>query len=241
MSLVIPSWPLPAGIHLGWTDRLGGVSAKPFDSFNLAHHVGDSPVAVESNRAELLSQMAGCRSVRWLSQVHGIRAVNAAEVDDGVEADAAWTDVPGLAAAVMTADCLPVFFWQRGEPRVAVAHAGWRGLAAGVLPATLAAFPDISQVQCGLGPAIGPEAFEVGQDVLDAFSYWPRAEQLFHPAPAEGKWLANLPGLAEAQLKMLGVKAVYRSGICTYSRTDHYYSYRRDGQTGRMANLIWIE
>lgn len=240
MSLVIPNWPLPARIRLGWTDRSGGVSPVPFDEFNLAHHVGDRPDAVEANRTALLASMTGCRAIRWFSQVHGTTVVDAAHSPDGTEADAAWTDRPGLAPCVMTADCLPVFFWQRDGTAVAVAHAGWRGLAGGVLDATLARFPDPGRVECALGPAIGPDAFEVGTDVREAFADWPGADGLFQPRRTPGKWLADLPGLAESLLRALGVARVYRADHCTFSRPEQYYSYRREGTTGRMANLIWI-
>lgn len=241
MSLIVPDWPLPAGVRLGWTDRRGGASEAPFDTFNLARHVGDRPGAVTENRARLLADMTGASEIRWLSQVHSAIAIEAESVDNGVEADAAWTRTPGLACGVMTADCLPVFFWQRDGRQVAVAHAGWRGLANGVLAETLASFESPEAVACGLGPAIGPAAFEVGADVLEAFRDWPGAEACFEAGNRDGKWLADLPELAACWLRKAGVAEVYESGECTFSLAERYFSYRRDGVTGRMANVIWVD
>lgn len=240
MSLIAPDWPLPTGVRLGWTQRSGGVSAAPFDSFNLAHHVGDAAEAVASNRERLLAAMPGCSAIRWLSQVHGIEVKDAAASANGETADAAFCDQPGLAACVMTADCLPVFFWNSNGDRIAIAHAGWRGLAGGVLQQTLVQFDNPASVHCGLGPAIGQSAFEVGSDVLDAFADWPQADKAFQATDRDGKWLADLPQLAATWLKQAGVASVHRSEECTYIQADDYFSYRRDGRTGRMANLIWI-
>ncbi|WP_108123883.1 peptidoglycan editing factor PgeF [Saccharospirillum mangrovi] len=240
MSIVFPEWPVPQGVHLAWTQRHGGVSAKPFDSFNLAHHVGDEPAAVDANRAQLLTHLPGCNDIRWLSQVHGTDVKDVCLSANGEPADAAFSTEPGLAACVMTADCLPVFFWQADGRQVAIAHAGWRGLAGGVLAQTLAQFDDPANVFCGIGPAIGPTAFEVGADVVEAFINWPNAKLAFMPTAKAGKWLADLPALAAARLQYAGVAAVYHSNDCTFVQADDFYSYRRDGRTGRMANLIWI-
>lgn len=241
MVLFEPDWPLPEGIKLGWTRRLGGVSAAPFDSLNLAHHVGDEVKAVNLNRERLLTAMPGCTQIRWLSQVHGCVVGDAASAQDGTEADAAFTREKGLACAVMTADCLPVFFWTEKAESVACAHAGWRGLADGVLLKTLACFDNPAQVSVGFGPAIGPAAFEVGEDVLQAFAGWPGREDCFSSGDRAGKYMADLVGLAERQLQLAGVQRYYRSDACTLTEAEHYFSYRRDGQTGRMANLIWIQ
>lgn len=241
MRLFVPDWPLPEGIKLGWTLRQGGVSAAPFDTFNLAHHVGDDQVAVQRNRERLLDAMPGCQQIRWLSQVHGCVVRDIASTLDGSEADAAFTRQAGLACAVMTADCLPVFFWTDDADAVACAHSGWRGLAEGVLVETLGRFKDPAQVSVGFGPAIGPAAFEVGEDVLQAFTGWPGRDECFRPGARVGKFLADLVGLAERQLQQAGVQRAYRSNACTVAEPDYYFSYRRDGQTGRMANLIWIQ
>lgn len=239
MTMETPLWPLPGGVRLGWTTRRGGHSEAPFDSNNQAHHVGDSNTAVAANRADLLAGLDGCERIVWLSQVHGTRVVAAETASGDTEADAATVSQPGLAAAVMTADCLPVFFWQDDGARLAIAHAGWRGLAAGILAETLSQFDDRSRVCCGLGPAIGPDAYEVGMDVIEAFADWPGAQRCFKPAGSPGKWLADLPQLAQFWLQQAGVDAVYRSPACTFTDDEHYYSYRRDGTTGRMVNLIW--
>ena len=241
MSLITPDWPLPAGVRLGWTDRRGGVGEPPFDSFNLAHHVGDRPESVTENRARLLARMQGASDIRWLSQIHSTVAVDAVSTENGTEADAAWARKTGLACSVMTADCLPVFFWQRDGGQVAVAHAGWRGLASGILDKTLASFESPAEVCCGLGPAIGPQAFEVGADVVDAFRDWPEAGTCFAAREQAGKWLTDLPELARHWLLEAGVAAVYACDECTFSLADRYFSYRRDGRTGRMANVIWRE
>lgn len=241
MLLFEPDWPLPAGIKLGWTRRQGGVSAAPFDTLNLAHHVGDEVEAVNLNRERLLAAMPGCAEIRWLSQIHGCVVSDAARAQDGTEADAAFTQQRGLACAVMTADCLPVFFWTDKADSVACAHAGWRGLAEGVLLETLARFDDPSRVSVGFGPAIGPAAFEVGEDVRQAFTDWPGRGDCFKPGARAGKYLADLVGLAERQLLNGGVQQCLRANACTLTEAEHYFSYRRDGQTGRMANLIWIQ
>ena len=241
MSVIFPDWPLPDGVRLAWTQRTGGVSPAPFDSFNLAHHVGDDAAAVDANRQQLLTLLPGCSDIRWLSQVHGTDIKDVRLSDNGEAADAALAAEPGLAACVMTADCLPVFFWQQDGSQVAIAHAGWRGLAGGVLANTLAQFDNPEQVHCGLGPAIGPTAFEVGADVVEAFVDWPAAESAFQATAKADKWLADLPALAAAWLQQAGVAKVYFSGDCTFVQAEQYFSYRRDGQTGRMANLIWID
>jgi YfiH family protein len=241
MTMERPLWPVPKAVQLGWTTRQGGRSKAPFDGNNQAHHVGDETAAVDANRVDLIAGLEGCERVCWLSQMHGTRVVDAGSVSDGAEADAAIVTQPGVAAAVMTADCLPVFFWQDDGAQVAIAHAGWRGLAAGILSETLQQFDDPSRVRCGFGPAIGPEAYEVGMDVIEAFASWPGAQRCFKPAGSPGKWLADLPQLADFWLQEAGVPAVYRSQACTLTDAEHYYSYRRDGTTGRMVNLIWIQ
>lgn len=240
MSVIFPDWPLPQGVRLAWTDRSDGVSQAPFDSFNLAHHVGDEAAAVDANRQQLLTSLPGCTDIRWLSQVHGTDVRDVSHSHNGEAADAAVTTEPGFAACVMTADCLPVFFWQEDAAQVAIAHAGWRGLAGGVLANTLAQFDNPAQVECGLGPAIGPTAFEVGADVVEAFAGWPDADRAFQTTDKTAKWLADLPALAAAWLRQAGVASVHHSHACTYEQASDYYSYRRDGRTGRMANLIWI-
>lgn len=233
-----PDWPAPVWVKACITTRSGGISAAPFDSFNLGEHVGDDPVAVTKNRQRLISQL-GCKPA-WLRQVHGV-AVVPAEPGDVLEADASWTATPGVACTVMTADCLPVLFCDRAGSRVAAAHAGWRGLAGGVLEATLDALAVAPEdVLAWLGPAIGPQAFEVGAEVREAFmAVHPQAAEAFVASVNPGRYMADIYQLARIRLAARGVTAVYGGGFCTYS-DPRFYSYRRAAQTGRFASLIWL-
>ena len=239
---IIPDWPAPARVGALVTTRCGGVSRGAFTGLNLGDHVGDDPAAVAANR-DTVRQHVGGRPV-WLSQVHGTRVVDAAEfisVPNPPEADASFARRPGTACVVMTADCLPVLFCDDAGTVVAAAHAGWRGLQAGVLEATVAAMGvPAASMMAWLGPAIGPQAFEVGGEVRDAFMEdAPEAAEAFTPA-ANGKWLADIYLLARQRLARLGVTRVFGGGFCTVSETERFFSYRRDGQTGRMASLIWL-
>ena len=233
-----PQWPAPARVKSCVTTRAGGVSAAPFDSLNLGEHVGDDPVAVAKNRQRLVS-LLGCRPA-WLSQVHGV-AVAEASPELLVEADASWSATPGVACAIMTADCLPALFCDRAGTRVAAAHAGWRGLAAGVLEATLDALAlPADQVLVWLGPAIGAQAFEVGAEVREAFiAQHPQAAEAFSSSHNAGKFMADIYQLARIRLAARGVTAVYGGDFCTYN-DPRFYSYRRAAQTGRFASLIWL-
>ncbi|MGN7743197.1 peptidoglycan editing factor PgeF [Pseudomonas sp. 22526] len=236
---LIPDWPAPAGVKACVTTRAGGVSLAPFDSLNLGDHVDDDPQAVAENRRRLTDRF----SIRpaWLKQVHGIDVV---EADPSVvaTADASWTATPGIACSAMTADCLPALFCDRAGTRVAAAHAGWRGLAAGVLEATLNNLKVAPEdVLVWLGPAIGPQAFEVGPEVRDAFvRHLPPTEQAFVPSHNPGKFMADIYRLARLRLAACGVTAVYGGGFCTVS-DPRFYSYRRSPRTGRFASLIWLE
>ena len=236
---IVPDWPAPARVKACVTTRAGGVSVAPFDSLNLGTHVGDDPVAVKKNRQRLLSQL-GCKPA-WLQQVHGIDVLEAAP-ETLAEADASWTATPGIACTAMTADCLPALFCDRNGTRVAAAHAGWRGLAAGVLEATLDALavaPEDTLVW--LGPAIGPQAFEVGAEVREAFvSQHAQAAQAFGASLNPGRYMADIYELARIRLAARGVAAVYGGGFCTYS-DPRFYSYRRAARTGRFASLIWLD
>ncbi|WPC04396.1 peptidoglycan editing factor PgeF [Pseudomonas benzenivorans] len=233
-----PDWPASARVRACVTTRSGGVSQSPFDGLNLGEHVEDDPVAVAENRRRLVAAL-GCRPA-WLRQVHGT-AVAAAAPDAVVEADASWSASPGVACTVMTADCLPALFCDRAGSRVAAAHAGWRGLAAGVLEATLDALgcgPD--EVLVWLGPAIGPQSFEVGAEVRAAFvAAHPQAEAAFVPSANTGRFLADIYRLARVRLAARGVTAVYGGGLDTY-RDPRFFSYRRAPRTGRFASLIWL-
>ncbi|MFO7542052.1 MAG: peptidoglycan editing factor PgeF [Thiobacillus sp.] len=238
MKQVVPDWPAPLRVKSLMTTREGGVSFPPWASFNLGDHVNDDPAHVAANRARLRQHLPS--GPTWLKQVHSATAVEAGA--GPVEADAAFTRQPGLVCAVLTADCLPVLFCDRTGSVVAAAHAGWRGLADGVLEATVAAMQvPPGDILAWMGAAIGPQAFEVGDEVRQAFvARHPEAAEAFVPH-APGKWLADIYRLARIRLAHVGVKAVYGGGRCTFSEADRFFSYRRDGETGRMAALIWLE
>jgi len=236
-------WPAPANVRTASTLRTGGVSELPFDSLNLGDHVGDAPEAVRSNRQRLREALRLPDEPCWLNQVHGSRVIEAGKWAAPPEADACIARTAGQVCVVMTADCLPVLFCNREGDRVAAAHAGWRGLAGGVLESTVNSLglPG-SQLMAWLGPAIGPDAFEVGDEVRIAFTARDAvAAQAFRPSHRAGHWLADLYLLARQDLARLGVHAVYGGGLCTYSDELRFFSYRRDGKCGRMASLIWLE
>ena len=248
-GLLVPDWRVPDGVIARVSNRLGGVSPSPFDSFNLALHVDDARDKVLRNRRLLQSGLPAGMSLQWLEQVHGTVVVDADE--NAVErcGDAVYVEKRGMAGAVLTADCLPVFFASRSGQRVAVAHAGWRGLAAGILEKTLARFPDAgTDILVWLGPAIGPCHFEVGAEVRAAFldacpneiSRQRLQELAFRPAQTGGKYFADLYVLARERLAECGVISVSGGGLCTFCDAEHYYSYRRNSRTGRFASLIGL-
>ena len=248
------NWALPSGVHALCTTRDGGVSPAPFDSFNLGDHVLDDPHAVAANRALLAAQLGGARPV-YLTQVHGADvAVLNATTPDGFEADACMTQDAQVACTIMVADCLPLLFVDEGGHVVAAAHAGWRGLAAGVVERVVQAVCEQatvlpSKVSVWLGPCIGPDAFEVGADVRIAFTTGDAPESLssvryFKPHPTHAnKWLADLAGLARLRLQAMGVTSIAGNDStpewCTVSQPSKLFSYRRDGLTGRFAVCIW--
>ena len=242
MKLIRPDWSLPDTMGAFATTRIGGVSQSPWSSLNLGDHVGDPPEAVAAHRWQLQQSLGEARP-QWLSQVHGVRVVEARADGQVQEADACWSSTPGVACTVLTADCLPVLFADPVGERVAAANAGWRGLLNGVLEATLDCFETPERVQVWLGPAIGPLAFEVGPEVRAAFcERMPAAEQAFVSSPLHpGRWLADLYQLAWQRLTQAGVTAISGGEYCTFTQQDLFFSYRRDGVTGRMASLIWIE
>ncbi len=243
MKFVKAQWQAPDHVQALTTTRVGGVSQGTYKGLNLGDHVSDSVEHVQANRTLLSTELGLKRRPQWLTQVHGIEVVKAK--DDGVcrQADACWTDEPGLACVVMTADCLPVFFTNIDGSQVAVAHAGWRGLLAGVLEETLSVFDQVSELHVWFGPAIGPNAFEVGPEVKSLFcDHDPDAEIAFsESAVGLNKYLADLYALARLRLLKAGVKNISSCDLCTYSDDDSFYSYRRDGETGRLASLIWIK
>jgi YfiH family protein len=223
------------------TTRLGGVSRSPFESLNLGDHVGDAAAPVTENRNRLRGILPA--EPYWLKQVHG-RGVACA--DDGTgspQADAAFSRQAGTVCAVMTADCLPVLFCDEAGSVVAAAHAGWRGLAAGVLEATVAAMQEpADRILAWMGAAIGPQAFEVGEDVRKAFvTDLPASADAFRPGISAGKWWADIYLLARLRLARIGVNRVHGGGLCTFNDRQRFYSFRRDGATGRMASLIWLQ
>lgn len=251
MDWLIPDWPdAPPTIGVLSTTRTGGVSLPPYDDgasgggLNLGSHVGDAPAAVRENRTRLRALLPA--EPAWLTQVHGARVADATQVDPGgtEQADASIASAPGVVCAIQTADCLPVLFCDRAGKVVGAAHAGWRGLAAGVLENTVAQMRAAggSDILAWLGPAIGPQRFEVGEEVRQAFiARTPRAEAAFAPAGTSGKHLADIYALARLVLRGAGVDSVSGGGLCTVSDPRRFYSYRRDRTTGRMATLIWLK
>ena len=245
MSPIQPDWPAPENVLALSTTRTGGASNGPYESLNLAEHVEDRPESVQTNRDLLSELLPAGATVQWLRQVHGTSVLTVAgSAGEPVTADACLTRESLTACAVLTADCLPVLLCDRSGSVVAAAHAGWRGLGAGVLESTVEAMGVASaELMAWLGPAIGPTAFEVGPEVRQLFvSADPGAAPCFKPSPdREGHFLADLPGLARLRLANLGINALFGGNDCTYGDAERFFSYRRDGQTGRMASLILIK
>lgn len=239
-------WPAPFHVKTAISTREGGVSLAPYSGLNLGSHVSDSAQAVAQNRQLFIQQAAMPAEPFWLNQVHGTECVVLEQTDFSagpITADASTTKTKGLVSVVLTADCLPVLFCDAAGTQVAAAHAGWRGLVEGVLEHSLAQFSDPMTVMAWLGPAIGPTAFEVGDEVRQAFiAKDAKADAAFISVPGKsGKWLADLYQLARLRLTAAGVSQIYGGGFCTYTDPQRFYSYRRDGQTGRMASCIWID
>lgn len=246
VEVIRPDWPAPAWVRACMTTRAGGVSPAPWASFNLGDHVGDDPAHVAANRAQLRALLPA--EPVWLTQVHGTRVAELGR-DTDFRADACVARAGGQVCAVLTADCLPVLFCDRAGRVVAAAHAGWRGLAAGVLEATVRAMGVAPhRLLAWLGPAIGPQAFEVGEEVREIFvGHHPLTGVAFRPAlpgTLDGtprKWLADIYALARIRLAAAGVEAVHGGDLCTHTDAGRFFSYRRDGKTGRMACLIWLQ
>jgi YfiH family protein len=234
-------WPAPAGVHAGTTLRYGGISQQPFDSFNLAAHVGDDLRNVEQNRKQMITVLGLQQQPLWLNQQHSTLVINADKTDKSIQkpiADASFTESTGVVCVVLTADCLPILLCDEQGKHIAAIHAGWRGLLSGIIEKTVAIFQN-KPILAWLGPAISQQAFEVGDEVRTAFvSESSHAECAFLNSRA-GKWSADLSLLATMRLHSAGVTNVYGGSYCTFNDQERFYSYRRSGQTGRMASLIW--
>lgn len=248
---ITPNWPAPTNIHAYTTTRLGGISTPPWNSFNLADHVGDAADAVAANRATLKERLNLPAAPCWMHQVHGNTVIHHDSSDGdhrdlipnvtGKCGDATVTKKANQVCAVLTADCLPVLFCDRYGSCVGIAHAGWRGLIRGVLDATVDALDtDPTDLLAWLGPGIGPTAFEVGDEVRHAFvQAHTEAAPLF--SGMGGRWFADLYGLARQRLQRLGIRNIYGGDFCTYCDAKYFFSYRRDGVTGRMATVIYFD
>jgi YfiH family protein len=254
---VEPDWPAPGGVRALSTWRSGGVSTAPYASLNLGDHVGDGAASVAENRRRLAVAAELPSQPVWLRQVHGTTVADLDVADRGATdldaagidaaagvapADAAFTRRRGRVCAILTADCLPILLAADSGGVVAAAHAGWRGLAGGVIEATVQALAvPPAKLMAWLGPAIGPQHFEVGAEVREALLKGDLGAEAAFTATARGRFMADLDALAQRRLAALGVGRIYGGGRCTYAEADRYFSHRRDGMTGRQATLIWLE
>lgn len=234
-----PDWPAPPGIRAVSTVRHGGTSEGPYASLNLGDHVGDDPERVRENRQRVHATLSLPSEPVWLRQVHGTHLVDAAEPAQRI-ADGSFSSRPGLVCTVMTADCLPILLCTCDGTKIAAVHGGWRGLADGILRTAVDAL-QTTELIAWLGPAIGPDAFEVGEEVRQRFTESaPEFGQAFRPSTGD-RWFADLYAIARLQLAALGIAGCYGGGCCTYTEADRFFSHRRDQTTGRMATLIWRE
>ena len=243
-DLIIPNWPAPKNVYALQTTRDGGASHAPFNSLNFGSHVNDNPQHVAQNR-QLLSQFLPSEPV-WLNQIHGINAVDAAQTDCVPDADASYTNRKNVVCVTMTADCLPILLCDIAGTAGASIHAGWRSLCDGVIETTVKQMPvESNQLMAWLGPAIGSNAFEVGFEVREQFIAKDAQAELAFKKQGENqeqdKWLADIYKIATQRLNSLGITQIYGGGECTYTDKEKFFSFRRDGQTGRMATLIWLE
>jgi len=249
LSILSPQWDVPNSVVAAVTTRAGGVSESPYASLNIANHVGDEPNNILQNR-QLLSEKFGVNlRWQWLQQIHGVESVRVSEAKESIEADGLFTQASDLVCCVMTADCLPIFFAAKNGCEVAVAHAGWRGLAGGIVENTVSQFsvPTID-ISAWLGPAIGPCHFEVGSEVRDVFLSQVSnpnnkllLEQCFSPVENSPKLMADLVAVARLKLAALGITDVSGGDYCTYCNEEDFFSYRRDGVTGRLLSMIYID
>ena len=241
MKPIVPNWPAPKNVKAFASTRVGGFSTAFYQGLNLGAHVGDDLSIVEKNRDWLAQQAKMPSAPIWLNQTHSTVVAQVSDPTTQVlDADGVFTSASQVVCSAMTADCLPVLLTNTQGTQVAAVHAGWRGLANGIVENALELFS--GEVMAWLGPAIGPQAFEVGDDVLQAFvDFDSQAHQAFTPRDVEGKWLADMSKLATLRLNKLGIAQVFDSGLCTFQDKEDFYSYRRDGVTGRQATFIWIE
>ena len=247
-ALLPADWPPPPGVHAFTTLRYGpGASLPPFDAFNLGNCTaadGDDPTTVQRNRMQLIERAQLPSAPHWLQQVHGVDVVRCDAVPQGDEApiaDASVTSTPGIVLAILTADCLPVVFAADDGQEVAAAHAGWRGLAAGVLEATVASMrTPADRIVAWLGPAAGPQAYEIGEEVYRTFVDRDSQAEAAFAATRPGHWRVDLYALARLRLAQAGVSRVHGGGLCTISDPQRFFSHRRDARTGRLATLVWL-
>ncbi len=241
LEVVVPRWNVARRVHALTTLRGGGVSQGPYASLNLGGRTGDDPGCVAENRCRVQRAFGVPADPVWMKQVHGTRCLQLADAREGEEADGSYTLTPGTVCAVLTADCLPLFMSDGEGRRVGLFHVGWKGLAAGIVEQALSIFDSSPQVHCWLGPAIGPDAFEVGPEVRDAL-HAPGNESCFMASANEGRWMADLYRLVAHRLQRAGIDNVaWDETACTYKDPDRFFSYRREHRCGRMASLIWIE
>jgi YfiH family protein len=241
MDMIIPNWPAPKHVKAFASTRVGGESNAPYQGLNIGAHVGDDADIVAKNREWLFEHSPMPTKPIWLNQTHSTRVFEVNQPSDTVlDCDGVFTQAGNVVCSAMTADCLPILLTNLAGTQVAAVHAGWRGLANGIVENALEKFD--GEVMAWIGPAIGQAAFEVGHDVFEAFcSFDPQAEQAFQPKTTPGKFLADMNILVTQRLNRAGVKQVYYSHLCTYQGKERFYSYRRDGVTGRQATFIWIE
>lgn len=236
---ITPDWPAPAHIHAASTLRTGGVSLAEFSSLNPAEHVNDNPGHVLTNRSTIRQMLALPAEPAWLQQTHSTRVVSAEQVQEKTEADASFSTTKNTVCCVLTADCLPLLLYDKQGTMVAAVHGGWRGLLNGIIENTVAKMPD-SELIAWLGPAIGAQCFEVGRDVRSAFINRSAQFNSAFKQQKNGQYLADIYQIARLLLNKAGVKHIFGGGLCTVTDKERFFSYRRDGQTGRMATLIWM-
>lgn len=241
-AFIFPDWPAPPWVKAVTTTRQGGLSAYPFDSLNLSHSVGDNLACVLENRARVKKALGLTRNPLWLKQIHGTKVISANYQGDDPTADAVFANVPQSICAVLTADCLPILVCSKTQYGVLAMHAGWRGLLAGVIENSIAVLNcPADDLLVWLGPAIGPKAFFVGEEVFQQFVKKSPAFAICFEEVSNKLWLANIYQLATQQLIKLGITAIYGGQYCTYTQQEQFFSFRRDKVTGRLASLIWIK